>query len=278
MNSSKTKFSTQQNQRKQALQKAFPHTLPIMAGFLFLGMTLGILMRTSGLPIWFPMLCSCVIYAGSAEFVTASLLLAPLHPLQTFLIIFMLNARHLFYGISMLEKYRDIHGRKKFFLIYGLSDETFSINCSVTVPHGIDHTAFYESVTWLDRLYWFSGCTIGALAGSFFPFPTKGLDFVMTAMFVVILLEQLQKKENIPSAVIGIAASLLSLLLFGADRFMLPAMLCILVCLAVGQKPLDAYYQRHAPVQALTPDHPSGNTANTETAKNSENEKGGDAE
>lgn len=228
----------------RALRAAFPHTLPILTGYLFLGFTLGILARTSGLPAWFPVLTACAVYAGSAEFVTVGLLSEPFHPLQTFMIILMLNARHLFYGISMLEKYRDIRGFHKFSLIYGLSDETFSVNCSADIPDDVDREWFYYYVTQLDHLYWIVGAAAGAVAGMHFPFSTEGLDFVMTAMFAVIFLEQLQKKENRPTAVIGAAVSLICLILFGADHFLLPAMLGIILCLAVGKKPIDCYYSR----------------------------------
>ncbi|MBQ7983813.1 MAG: AzlC family ABC transporter permease [Clostridia bacterium] len=229
---------------RRALAAALPHTVPVMTGYLFLGFTYGIFMRTSGFPVWYPILTSLLVFAGSAEFVTVSLLSEAFHPLQAFGVILMLNARHLFYGISMLDRYRAIRGLQKFYMIFGLTDETFSVNCAADIPPDVDRGQFMFWVTLLDHSYWFTGVTLGALAGTVFPFPTEGLDFVMTAMFAVILLGQLEKKENRPAALLGLGVSLLCLLLFGADDFLLPAMLGILAALAAARKPLEAYTDR----------------------------------
>ena len=147
-----------------ALKAAFPHTIPIFAGFLFLGMTYGVYMRTSGFSFWYPMIMSVVIFGGSLEFVATSMLLAPFAPVQVFLTAVMIQARHLFYGISMLDKYKGT-GWKKPYLIYGMCDETFSINCTVTPPEGVDRGWFMFFVTLLNQTYWVAGATLGALLG-----------------------------------------------------------------------------------------------------------------
>ena len=166
---------------RAALKCAFPYTIPIFAGFWFLGMTYGI----SGFSFWYPLLMSLTIFGGSLEFVAVSMLLAPYAPVQCFLMALMIQARHLFYGIAMLDKFKGL-GWKKPYLIYGMCDETFSINCSAEIPEGIDRGWFYFFVTLLNQFYWVASATLGGVLGSFIHFNTEGLDFVMTAMFVVI--------------------------------------------------------------------------------------------
>lgn len=227
-----------QNKYVKAFKAAFPHTLPILAGFLFLGMTYGIYMRVSGFSFLYPLFMSLAIYAGSVEFVTVDLLLGAYHPLAAFIMAFMINARHLFYGISMLDKYKGV-GLKKIYLIFGLCDETFSVNYTADIPDGVDKGLFMVFVTLLNQIYWVSGATLGGLFGSFIRFDTEGLDFVMTAMFTVIFLEQWLKEKNHTSAMAGILLSLVCLVLFGAQSFLIPAMLSILVFLTLMQKRLS---------------------------------------
>ena len=182
-------------------------------------------------------LMSLLIYAGSMQFVTVSLLLAPYHFLSTVLLTLMVNARHLFYGISMLDKYRGT-GWKKFFLIFGMCDETFSINCSVEPPEGVDKGWFQLFITILNYLYWVGGALLGSIAGAFLPFDTTGIDFAMTALFVVIYLNQWMEAKDHRPALIGLGATLLCLTVFGADNFILPAMALILLCLTLLRKKL----------------------------------------
>ena len=224
-----------QNKRtilKKALFAAFPNTIPILAGFLFLGMTYGIYMNVSGFSFWYPCLMSLTIFAGSVEFVAVNLLLGAFHPIQALAMTLMLNARHLFYGISMLDRFRGL-GLKKIYLIFGMCDETFSINYTAEIPPDVDRGWFMFFVTLLNHLYWFAGATLGGIFGSFITFNTEGLDFVMTAMFVVIFLEQWLKEERHESSILGIGLSILSLIAFGADGFMIPSMLAILIALTL---------------------------------------------
>lgn len=215
---------------KKALRCAFPHTIPIFAGFWFLGMTYGIYMNVSGFSFWYPCLMSLTIFAGSVEFVAVSLLLGVFDPLQALTLTLMINARHLFYGISMLDRYKGT-GWKKPYLIFGMCDESFSINHSADIPADVDRGWFMFFVTLLNHLYWFSGAALGGIFGSLIHFDTKGLDFVMTAMFVVIFLEQWLKEERHESSLIGLGLSLACLSVFGADDFIIPAMLAILALL-----------------------------------------------
>ena len=230
-----------QNKRKvlkKALYAAFPNTIPILAGFLFLGMTYGIYMNVSGFSFWYPCLMSLTIFAGSVEFVAVNLLLGAFHPIQALAMTLMLNARHLFYGISMLDRFRGL-GLKKIYLIFGMCDETFSINYTAEIPPDVDRGWFMFFVTLLNHLYWFAGATLGGVFGSFITFNTEGLDFVMTAMFVVIFLEQWLKEERHESSILGIGLSILSLIAFGADGFLIPAMLSILAVLILLRRPLE---------------------------------------
>ena len=195
-------------------------------------------MNVSGFSFWYPMLMSLTIYGGSLEFVAVSMLLAPYAPIQTLIMSVMIQARHLFYGISMLDKFRGL-GWKKPYLIFGMCDETFSINCTAQIPDGIDRGWFYFFVTLLNHIYWFAGATLGGLLGSLIHFNTEGLEFVMASMFVVIFLEQWGREKRHISAYIGLAASVLCLLVFGADSFLIPTMICITAFLTFLRCPIE---------------------------------------
>ena len=223
---------------KKAFLAAFPHTIPIFAGFWFLGITYGIYMNVSGFSFWYPMLMSLTIFAGSVEFVAVNMLLGAFNPLQALAMTLMINARHLFYGLSMLDRYRGT-GWKKFYLIFGMCDESFSINYSAHIPDSVDSGWFMFFVTLLNQIYWFTGATLGGIFGSLITFNTEGLDFVMTAMFVVIFTDQWLKEERHISSLLGLGISFLCLLAFGADNFIIPSMIAILGVLTFLRKPLE---------------------------------------
>lgn len=227
--------------KTKALKAALPHTLPICIGFLFLGMSYGFLMRSKGFSFVYPMLMSLFIFAGSMEFVTVNLLLSAFNPLYAFFLTLMVNARHLFYGISMLEKYQGT-GWKKFYLIYGMCDESFTINCTVTPPEDVDKGWFMFFVTLLNQIYWISGATLGALLGYVIHFDTTGIEFVMTALFVVMFINQWEESKEHRPALIGLGCSLFCLLVFKADSFILPAMALIVLCFTISRekKPKEA--------------------------------------
>lgn len=223
---------------KKAFRAAFPLTLPIFAGFWFLGLTYGIYMHASGFSFWYPMLMSMTIFAGSVEFVAVNLLLGAFNPLQAFVMTLMINARHLFYGISMLDKFKGT-GWKKGYLIFGMCDESFSINYTAQIPEGVDKGWFMFFVTLLNHLYWVFGATLGGIFGALLTFNTEGLEFVMTAMFVVIFLEQWLKEKQHISSLLGIGLSVLCLVAFGSENFLIPTMLAILGVLTLIRTPLE---------------------------------------
>ena len=222
----------------QAARLAFPYTIPIFAGFWFLGITYGIYMNVSGFCFVYPMLMSLTIFGGSLEFLAVEMLLSAFAPLQTLVMALMIQARHLFYGFSMLDKFRGT-GWKKMYLIFGMCDETFSINYSANIPEDADRGWFMFFVTLFNHFYWVSGATLGGLLGNLITFDPKGLDFVMTALFVVIFLEQWLKEKKHASSLIGVLASAACLLLFGADSFLIPTMACTLCLLSVFRKPIE---------------------------------------
>ena len=217
---------------KAAFFAAFPNTIPILAGFLFLGIAYGIYMNQSGFKFYYPMFMSFIIFAGSVEFATVSWLLGSFDPVNIFFLTLMINARHLFYGLSMLEKY-NIPGWKKLYLIYGMCDESFSINATVDVPKDIDRGCFMFFVTMLNQIYWVAGATIGGIFGSFIPFDTKGIEFVMTALFVVIFLENWLKEKDHSASVIGLFISFICLIIFKGTNFIIPSMIIILSILTL---------------------------------------------
>lgn len=226
------------NEIKRAFYTAFPHTIPIFAGFLFLGIAYGIYMNASGFSPIYPALMSLTIFAGSVEFVAVKFLLGSFNPLGVFIMTLMVNARHLFYGISMLDKYKGT-GLKKFYLIFGMCDESFSINYTTNIPDDVDEGWFMFFVTLLNHAYWFFGATIGGISGSLVKFNTNGLEFVMTALFVVIFLEQWMKETTHHSALLGLGISLLCLIVFGGENFIIPSMLIILCTLTFMRSPLE---------------------------------------
>lgn len=226
---------TKQNEVRKTIAAAFSHTIPVLTGFLVLGITYGVLMKTNGYATIWAVLMSAIAFCGSMQFVAITLLTTAFAPWQALLMSFMVNARHLFYGISLLEKYKGL-GRIRALLIFWLCDETFSIVSSVSVPEGIEPKYFYFTISALDYIYWVVGTFIGGVLGDFVHFDTTGLDFVLTALFVVLLMEQLKKKENWIPAVIGILATIIALVVFGADNLVIPSMVLILVVLLMGRK------------------------------------------
>lgn len=236
-------FSKRGSAALPALRAAFPQTLPVLAGYFVLGLGYGIYVQSLGLPVWYPMLMGTVVYGGSLEFVLASLLLEQFSPIAAFLMALMIQARHLFYGLAMLERYKG-YGLRSFYMIYAMSDETFSITCSAEPARGIDKGWFMFFITLLDQCYWVLSAGLGAQLGSVLPFSTEGVDFVMTAMFVVIFLNQWQKDSQHYSALIGLGVSAVCLVIFGDDSFLLPAMAGILALLALGRKPIEAKQPR----------------------------------
>ncbi|MBE6968686.1 MAG: branched-chain amino acid transporter AzlC [Ruminococcaceae bacterium] len=209
--------------KKKAFLAAFPHTIPIFVGFLFVGVSYGLLMKSQGFPLIYPLMMGIIIFAGSMQFVTVGLLLAPFNPVYAFFLTLMVNARHLFYGVSLLDKYRDT-GWMKPYLIYGLIDESFSLNCAVSAPEGVDQNWFIFFISLLNHIYWLFGSCLGSVLGDLIHINTTGIDFVMTALFVVLFINQWKEADDHRPALAGVGCTVLSLFVFGSERFMLPAM------------------------------------------------------
>ena len=224
--------------RRKALKAAFPCTIPIMTGFIFLGTAYGIYMNASGFSFVYPLFMSMLIYGGSLEFVAVEMLLSPFASLQVFIMALLIQARHLFYGLSMLDKFKGT-GWKKFYLIYGMCDETFSVNYTADIPEDVDRGWFMFFVTLLNQFYWVASATTGGIIGSLLKINTDGISFVMTAMFVVIFMDQWLKENQHISSLIGLGVSLICLLIFGADSFMIPTMITIVVLLTVLRRRLE---------------------------------------
>ena len=219
----------------KAFRAAFPHTLPIFAGFWFLALAYGIYMNANGFPFVYPMLMSLLIYGGSLEFVAVEMLLSPFAPMQVFIMTLLIQARHIFYGISMLDRFKGM-GWKKPYLIFGMCDESFTVNCTVTPPDDVDRGWFMFFVNLLNQIYWVSAATAGALLGYVVHFDTTGIDFVMTALFVVMFLNQWEEAKDHRPALVGLICSAVCLLIFGSSNFIVPSMIFIIVCFTAERK------------------------------------------
>ena len=223
---------------KRALAAAFPITIPVMVGYLFLGVAFGVLLQKNGYGVFWAILMSAVIYAGSMQFLAINFLTPGVGVLSIIFMTLMVNIRHIFYGLSMLERFRGT-GKKNPYLIFSLTDETFSLLCSADPPQGVDRGLFYFFISLLDQVYWVAGSALGGLAGALLSFNTKGIDFAMTALFVVIFVNQWRESKQHLPALCGLGLTALCLLVFGADNFLLPALLLILAALLLCRRRLE---------------------------------------
>jgi len=215
------------DKKLHALRAAFPYTIPVLTGFLVLGMAYGLLMASAGYGFVWAALVSVFVFAGAMQFIAVGMLAYGFDVAALVVVTFLVNARHLFYGLSMLERYKST-GWLKPYLIFGLCDETYSILCSAEPPPHIDRRLFMFFVTMLNHVYWIVGTIIGALLGGAIPFNVAGVDFALTALFTVIFIGQWQTaKDRIPSC-LGVACALVCRLIFGPEQFLIPAMIVIL--------------------------------------------------
>ncbi|MCM1091326.1 MAG: AzlC family ABC transporter permease [Butyrivibrio sp.] len=217
---------------------AFVKTLPVMAGYIVLGMGFGFLLRANGYGVWWAFAMSVFIYAGSMQYVGVSLLAGGASFISIALTTLMINARHLFYGISMIKRYEGT-GFRKIYLMHALTDETYSLVCTDDVPEGANPHQYYLLISFFDHIYWITGSVLGSLLGAALTFDTTGIDFVMTALFVTIFIEQwVSTKEHRP-ALIGVGASVLCLVIFGSGSFLIPSMVIILAALLMLRGKLE---------------------------------------
>ncbi len=220
--------------KKNAFFYAFPKTVPIMVGYVFLGMAYGILMSVNGFGVFWAALNSLIVYTGSLEFVGVNFLVASVSPLTAFVMSIMIGARHVFYGLSMLGKYQGVSKKLKPYLIFALTDETFSIVCEEKSTKKEDIEWVYFWMSFLDQMYWLIGTILGALLGNVISFNTKGLDFALTALYVMIFTEQWISQKNHWPAITGVLCSVICLKIFGKSAFIIPAMIAILSISAIS--------------------------------------------
>lgn len=212
---------------RETFKRAFITSLPVMAGYIVLGIGFGILLSAKGYSFWWALLMSVTIYAGSMQYVGVNLLAGGASVISTALMTLMVNARHMFYGISMIENYRDM-GWRKWYAIFGLTDETYSLVCvEPNLPDNVKRKNYYFLITLMNQCYWITGSLIGAILGNAVSFNSAGIDFSMTALFVTIFVEQWEKNRQHFPALFGLFVALVCLVIFGADQFMVPAMIGI---------------------------------------------------
>ena len=223
---------------RKSFTAAFPKTIPIIPGYVFMGITFGILFVNLGYAWYWPMLMGLIIYAGMAQFVSVNMLAPGVSLLNTFLFQFALNARHIFYGLSMLERFKPM-GKRRPYMVFALTDETYSLLCSAKPQEGVSDGWYCFFIALLDQCYWVTGCFLGGVAGSFINFNTTGIDFSMTALFITIVIDQWKEnREHIP-VFCGFFAALLCLFFFGAGHFIIPALLCITVSLMLFRRRIE---------------------------------------
>lgn len=226
---------------KKIIKSAFRNTLPVLTGYLVLGFGFGIILKANGYGILLAFIMSFLIYAGSMQYVAIGLLTGGASLITVAITTLMVNARHLFYGISMLDKYRNT-GKAKPYLIFALTDETYSLVCSDNPDIPSDkRNSYYFLVSLFNHIYWISGSLLGAAVGSIIRFNSEGIDFALTALFVTVFLEQWLTSEKHAPAIIGVLASAICLVIFGSENFLVPAMLVIalLLCLYKEEKGND---------------------------------------
>ncbi|MBR4138868.1 MAG: AzlC family ABC transporter permease [Lachnospiraceae bacterium] len=223
---------------KKLIKTAFIKSLPVMAGYVVLGIGFGILLKKAGYGVFWSFLMSFSIYAGSMQYVAISLLTSGASLISAALTTLMVNARHLFYGVSMIEKYKDA-GKKKPYLIFALTDETYSLLCGDDYPEGEDPHWYAFFISVFNQFYWVAGCVIGSILGAMITFNTAGIDFAMTALFVTVFVEQWLTTKNHLPAIAGLVCSVVCLLIFGSDSFLIPTMISITLVLAFCKNVMD---------------------------------------
>ncbi|TLD97298.1 branched-chain amino acid ABC transporter permease [Helicobacter jaachi] len=222
-----------------ALKDAFPHTIPIMLGYIFMGMAFGILLqKEAGYGALWALMMSIIIYGGATQFISVGLIAGGVGLWESFVIVSMINARQIFYSISMLEHFKQM-GKLRYYMIYSLTDETLALLNLKTPKQGINKSYFEFFISFLNQIYWIVGCVLGALVGSSVDFNPQGLDFMMGAIFIVIFIEQWRKKSMRKSALIGIGVSLICLYIFGAQHFLIPSLIGICLSLMLCRKPME---------------------------------------
>lgn len=220
---------------KKAMRQVFLDTVPVLTGYLFLGAGFGILLSETGYGVWWALGMSIFIFAGSGQYLAVSLLAGGASLLSTAVATFLVNARHIFYGISLLDDYEKA-GKKKPYLIFALTDETYSLVTQNHPPEGMSRHSYCFAVSLLDHIYWVCGCVLGSLVGRYIPISFEGVEFVLTALFVTMFVDQWLSNKNHFPAIVGVVSTTLCLVLFGSELFLIPSMVLMAVLLTVSQK------------------------------------------
>ena len=231
---------------RKTLAAAFPVTVPVLMGYLAIGMAFGLMLQSAGYGVGWALLMSLTIYAGSGQYLGVSLLAAGASLGQTAFLTLMINFRHLVYGLSMLEKFRGM-GARKLYMIFSLTDETYALLSSARPPAGVDPHRFYFAVAMLDHSYWILGSVLGSLLGSALGVDTTGVDFAMTALFLVIAVGQWKKAGSHLPALLGAGITLVSLLLVGQEEMLLPALALIVIALTLLRPRLEGREEEPGP-------------------------------
>ena len=224
---------------KKLLKTVFIRTIPIMTGYVVLGIGFGVLLQKAGYSWIWALLMGLTMYSGTMQYVGVDLLSSGASVITTAIMALVVNARYIFYGLPMIDRYKN-SGWKKPWLIFGLTDENFALLCSTEPPEGSSDHLYCLLVTIFDHCYWMIGCVLGVLLGAAMKFNTAGIEFVMTALFITVFVDQWRETKNHIPALSGIAVTLICLLIFGKDNFLIPAMLLIVVVLALGRKYIEA--------------------------------------
>lgn len=228
--------------RKPVLKQAFVSSLPVLMGYTTMGFAAGVLLAAKSgirLPALWAFLTSATSISGALQFMLVDWIRTARPMLDVALLTVCLNVRYSMYGLSLIERFRGLPLAKKLYLIWSLTDETYALEVENKVPPGGDSILYCLTLAALNHCYWIAGVTAGALAGAALPFPNKGIDFAMTALFLVILTDQCRERKNRVYAAVGLLASVICALVFGADRMLIPSMVLMLSALVVFRKPLE---------------------------------------
>jgi 4-azaleucine resistance transporter AzlC len=215
-----------------SFRAAFPVTVPVLFGYLAIGIPFGLLLVKTGYPWWLAPVMSLLMYAGAGQYIAIGLFAANASLAAMLITTLMVNIRHIFYGLSLVEKFRSV-GKWKPYLIFSLTDETYALLTGVRVPENVNSGRFYGMIAALDQSYWVIGSCIGALAGRYIPFSFKGIDFALTALFIVLLIEQLRQSRDAIPAIIGAACAIVALIAVGPSNMLITALAASLAVLVL---------------------------------------------
>ena len=223
---------------KQAFKAAFPVTIPVLLGYLSIGIAFGLLFENAGYNFIWAFIMSLTVYAGAMQFIAVSFFYGGIGLIQIAVMTLVVNFRHIFYGLSFLDRFNGM-GKKKWYMAFALTDETYSLLCSTKVPAGVDEKKFLFCVALLDQSYWVLGSVIGSLAGAMITFDTTGMDFAMTALFIVIFIDQWKAYSSHTPAMIGLGSTIAVLVVVGPGNLVIPSMILIVVAIMLARKQIE---------------------------------------